>query len=159
MRYRAYKYKVLPFGLINGPITYQQYINDVLFDYLDDFYIAYLDDIIIYSKDQKTHEEHVRKVLDRLRLAGLQANIKKCEFGVTRTKYLGFIVTTDGIEVDPDKVKTLQEWEQPRTIRGVQSFLGFCNFYRRFIQDYSRIARPLIRLTKLNTPFDFDQSC
>ena len=135
-RYRAYKYKVLPFGLTNGPATYQRYINDVLFDYLDDFCIAYLDDIIIYSKDQKTHEEHVQKVLDRLCLAGLQADIKKCEFGVTRTKYLGFIVTTDGIEVDPDKVKTLQEWEQPCMIRGVQSFLGFCNFYRRFIRDY-----------------------
>ena len=70
-RYGAYKYKVLPFGLTNGPATYQRYINDVLFDYLDDFYIAYLDDIIIYSKDQKTHEEHIRKVLDRLCLAGL----------------------------------------------------------------------------------------
>ena len=106
-RYGAYKYKVLPFGLTNGPATYQRYMNDVLFDYLDDFCTAYLDDIIIYSNDPLEHEEHVRKVLERLRRAGLQADIKKCEFSITYIKYLGFIITTDSIEVDPNKVKTL----------------------------------------------------
>jgi Reverse transcriptase (RNA-dependent DNA polymerase) len=102
-RYGCYKYKVVPFGLTNGPATYQRYMNDVLFDYLDDFCTAYLDDIMIYSDNELEHEEHVRKVLQRLRQAGLQADIKKSEFGVKRTKYLGFIISTDGIEADPEK--------------------------------------------------------
>ena len=103
-RYGSYKCKVLPFGLTNGPATYQRYMNDVLFDYLDDFCTAYLDDILIYSDNELEHTEHVKKVLRRLQDAGLQVDLKKCEFNVTRTKYLGFIISTDGIEVDPEKV-------------------------------------------------------
>ena len=102
-------------------------------EYLDDFCTAYLDDILIYSDNPLEHEEHVRKVLLQLRKAGLQADIKKCEFNVTRTKYLGFVISTDGIEVDPEKVEAIRNWKQPTTVRGVRSFLGFCNFYRRFI--------------------------
>ena len=158
-RYGAYKCKVLPFGLTNGPATYQRYMNDVLFDYLDDFCTAYLDDILIYSDNELEHTDHVRKVLLRLRTAGLQADILKCEFGVTRTKYLGFIISTKGVEVDPEKVQVVHDWKEPRTVKGIQSFLGFCNFYRRFIPGYSNIAKPLIQLTHLNVPFQFDQNC
>jgi transposase InsO family protein len=158
-RYGAYKYKVLPFGLTNGPATYQRYMNDVLFDYLDDFCTAYLDDILIYSDDPLTHYEHVNKVLQRLRDAGLQADIRKCEFGVTRTKYLGFIISTDGIEVDPEKTDVIRHWEEPRTVKGIQSFLGFCNFYRRFIRDYGILSKPLSRLTKADVRFQFDETC
>ena len=82
-------------------------MNDVLFNYLDDFYTAYLDDILIYSDDILSHHEHVNKVLQRLRDAGLQADIRKCEFKVTRTKYLGFIISTDGIKVDPEKTEVI----------------------------------------------------
>jgi hypothetical protein len=102
-RYGCYKYKVVPFGLTNGPATYQRYMNDVLFDYLDDFCTAYLDDILIYSENELEHQEHVCKVLERLRKAGLQADIRKSEFSVKRTKYLGFIISTDGIETDLEK--------------------------------------------------------
>ena len=158
-RYGTYKCKVLPFGLTNGPATYQRYMNDTLFDYLDNFCTAYLDDIMIYSENIKDHQEHVRKVLLRLRKAGLQADIKKSEFGVTRTKYLGFIISTDGIEPDPEKTTAISQWEPPRTVKGVQSFLGFCNFYRRFIKDFGRVARPLNQLTRKDTVFVFDQSC
>src|SRR5450432_416806 len=158
-RYGSYKCKVLPFSLTNGPATYQRYMNDVLFDYLDDFATAYLDDILIYSEDPSEHQIHVKKVLQRLRDAGLQVDIKKCEFGVPRTKYLGFIISTAGIEVDPDKVSVVQDWKAPNTVRGIQSFLGFCNFYRRFIRDYGKIAKPLVRLTKTGIPFMFDKAC
>lgn len=158
-RYGSYKCKVLPFGLTNGPATYQRYMNDVLFDYLDEFCTAYLDDILIYSDDELEHQVHVKKVLERLRNAGLQVDIKKCEFGVKRTKYLGFIVTTEGIEVDPEKVEAIRNWKPPRTVKGIQSFLGFCNFYRRFIRDYRIVAKPLVRLTRKDTPFVFDDSC
>ena len=134
-------------------------MNDVLFDYLDDFCTAYLDDILIYSDNELEHEEHVRKVLQRLRNASLQADIKKSEFSVKCTKYLGFIISTDGIETDPEKTSVIEQWKPPRTVSGVQSFLGFCNFYRRFIKDYGRIAKPLNRLTRKNQPFNFDYAC
>jgi hypothetical protein len=158
-RYGAYKCKVMPFGLTNGPATYQRFMNDVLFDYLDDFCTAYLDDILIYSENELDHQEHVRKVLLRLREAGLQADIKKSEFNVSRTKYLGFYVSTDGIEVDPEKTETIRNWERPTTVRGVQSFLGFCNFYRKFILNYGRVARPLTALTRKENPFLWTPSC
>ena len=118
-RYGQYKCKVLPFGLTNGPATYQRYMNDVLFEYLDDFCTAYLDDILIYLEDPAEHELHVRKVLQKLIDAGLQVDIKKCEFSVTRTKYLGFIISTDGIAVDPEKVAAIRKWEYPKTVKGV----------------------------------------
>jgi len=157
--YGTYKCKVLPFRLTNGLATYQRYINDVLFNYLNDFYTAYLDNIIIYSKNELEHEEHVHKVLQRLREAGLQVNIKKSEFSVKRTKYLGFIISTDGIETNPEKTAAINQWAPPRTVKGVQSFLGFCNFYQRFIKNYSRIARPLNRLTRKDQPFHFNAIC
>src|SRR5436190_2181733 len=134
-------------------------MNDVLFDYLDDFCTAFLDDILIYSDNELEHEEQVRKVLQRLREAGLQTDIKKSEFSVKRTKYLGFIISADGIEADPEKTSVIDQWDPPRTVQGVQSFLGFCNFYRRFIRNYGRIAKPLNRLTRKDQPFKFDTAC
>lgn len=134
-------------------------MNEVLFDYLDDFCTAYLDDILIYSDNELEHEHHVKKVLERLRDAGLQIDLKKCEFHVTRTRYLGFIISTDGIEVDPDKISVVKNWKPPTTVKGVQSFLGFCNFYRRFIRDYGIIARPLVHLTKASVKFTWTQAC
>jgi reverse transcriptase-like protein len=128
-------------------------------DYLDDFMTAFIDDLLIYSENELEHQEHVRKVLQRLREAGLQASINKCEFHVTRTKYLGYILTTDGIEVDPEKTAAIRGWKEPATVRGVQSFLGFCNFYRRFIKNYGRVSRPLHNLTKDNVPFVWTQNC
>ena len=128
-RYRSYKYKVLLFGLTNRPATYQRYINDILFDYLDDFCTAYLDDILIYSDNELEYETHVKKVLQQLRDTGLQVDLKKCEFHITRTKYLGFVITTKGIEVDPEKVSAITNWKALYSVKGIQSFLGFCNFY------------------------------
>jgi len=94
----------LPFGLTNGPATFQGYINDTLKDLLDVICTAYLDDILIYSSNELEHEAHVKQVVEQLQAAGLQADIKKCEFSVKRTKYLGFIILTDSIRVDLDKV-------------------------------------------------------
>jgi hypothetical protein len=110
---------VLPFGLINRPVIYQRYINDVLFKYLDDFYTAYLNDILIYSENPKEYKIYVRKVLEKLRLAGLQADIKKCEFSVTWTKYLGFIISINGIEVDLLKIEVIYNWKYPISVKGI----------------------------------------
>ncbi|MDA4119333.1 MAG: reverse transcriptase domain-containing protein [Thaumarchaeota archaeon] len=158
-RYGLFQYRVLPFGLTNGPATFQSHINEALQDLLDVICTAYLDDILIFSEDELAHEGHVKQVIDRLRAAGLQADIKKCEFGVKKTKYLGFIIGVDGVQVDPEKIQVVASWQYPRTVKGVQSFLGFCNFYRRFIRNYSQIAVPLTRLTRKDHQFIFSPEC
>ena len=155
----AYLYKVMPFGLTNGPASWQHYINGVLFDYLNDFAQAYMDDILIYSKSLKEHKEHVRKVLLRLREAGLYVDINKCEFHVQETTFLGVIVSTKGIKMDPRKVQAVLDWPQPTNLKQVQSFIGFCNFYRRFIKDFSRIAKPLYRLAQKDVLFEWTEAC
>ena len=106
--YGSYKYKVLPFGLINRPATYQRYINNILFNYLNEFYTVYLDNILVYLDNKLKHQVHIKKVLERLRNAGLRVNIKKCEFRVKRTKYLRFIISIEGIKVNPEKVKAIR---------------------------------------------------
>ena len=158
-RFGAFMFEVMPFGLTNGPASWQRLINEVLFEYLDEFCSAYLDDILIYSKTREEHHEHVRKVLLKLQEHGLQADIDKCEFYVQRTKFLGLIVTTDGIEMDPEKIRSILEWQPPRSLKGVQAYLGVTNYYRRFIADFSSIARPLTKLTRKDTPFRWDDSC
>ena len=144
----------MPFGLCNGRTSWQHFINDTLFDFLHRFVQAYLDDILIYSKTLKEHHSHVCQVLQHLREAGLQANIDKCEFHVQETKFFGLIVSTEGIRMDPHKVNTILDWARPTSFHHVRSFLGFCNFYRHFIQDFSKLAKPLICLTKKDIPFD-----
>jgi hypothetical protein len=105
-------------------------MNDVLLDYLDSFCMAYLDNILIYSKDPQEHTRHVDMVLARLLEAGLQVDIKKYEFNVIRTRYLGYVITTEGIEPDLEKVEPLRNWSYPKTVIATKSFLGFCSFYR-----------------------------
>ncbi len=132
-RFGAFKYLIIPFDLCNGPAFWQHLINDTLFDFLHRFVQAYLNDVLIYSKTLKEHRSHIRQVLQRLREAGLQADIDKCEFHIQETKFLDLIVSTEGIRIDPQKVRTILDWPQPTSLRYVRSFLGFCNFYRRFI--------------------------
>jgi hypothetical protein len=158
-RFGLFESLVMPFGLTGAPATFQRFINDSLRDYLDQFCSAYLDDILIYSKTREEHEEHVRKVLQRLREAGLYAKLSKCEFFVTETKFLGLIVGRDGFKMDPEKVRTILEWKTPRSATDVLRFNGFCNFYRRFIKNYSKIVTPLINLTKKSAVFNWSLEC
>jgi len=127
--YGAYKYKVMLFKLTNGPATFQCYINDLFLDYLDQFMTVFIDDILVYSENELEHKKHIIKVLNRLREAGLQADIRKCKFHVTQTKYLGFIVGVNRIEIDSVKVVVIKNWKPSSTVKEVQLFLGFCNFY------------------------------
>ena len=154
-RYGSYEWLVTPFGLANAPSTFQRYINTTLKDYLDVFCSAYLDDILIYTNgSREKHRAHVRKVLSRLQDAGLQLDISKCEFEVKETKYLGFILEAGkGIRMDPEKVKAIMDWEAPRSVKGVRSFLGFANFYRKFILQFSDIVRPISDLVKKDVAF------
>lgn len=156
-RYGLYEYTVMPFGLTNAPATCQQFVNDVLRLFLDRFCVVYLDDVLIYSKNEREHESHVRQVLESLLKAGLYVKGEKCEFSVTTTKYLGFIVTPEGLTVDPAKVEVVKNWPVPQNVTDMQSFLGFANFYRRFINEYSRMAAPLFVLLRKERPFAWTQ--
>jgi len=117
------------FELINRPAIFQCYINDLFLDYLNQFMTVFIDDILVYSENELEHKEHIIKVLNRLRKAGLQANIRKYKFYITQTKYLGFIVGVNRIEINPAKIVIIKDWEPPSTVKRVQLFLGFCNFY------------------------------
>ena len=122
-------------------------MNDVFREYLDNFVVCYLDDIFIYSKNIEEHEIHVRQVLQKLRDAGLYAKMEKCVFHTTQVDFLGYIISNDGLIMDPKKVQTIIDWKIPRSVRDIQCFLGFANYYRIFIKDFSRVAAPLTRLT------------
>lgn len=154
-----YKYRVLPFGLTNGPSTFQQYINDVLWEHLNEFCQAYLDDILIYSQTRSEHRKHVRLVLDCLRKAGLQVDIKKCEFDVEETVFLGVIVSGKGLRMDPQKLEAIVNWAKPTNLTETQAYVGFANFYRRFIRDFSKISKPLVQLTKKDQPVVWTEAC
>jgi hypothetical protein len=154
-RYGSYKCKVLWEGLTNGPATYQRYMNDILLDILNVYCTVYLNDILIYSENPLEHDAHVNEMLSRLQKTGFQCDIKKCEFNVKRTKYLDFIVIIESIEIDPEKVTIVKNWKLPQTVKGMQFFLSFCNFYRHFIRDYKIICKSLTRLTKNRIDFIF----
>ena len=154
-RYGLYEWKVCPFGLANAPSTFQRYINWALREYLDDFCSAYIDDILVFTSGSlRDHRDKVKQVLSRLSDCGLQLDIKKCEFETKLTKYLGYIIEIGkGIRMDPEKTKAIREWQAPQSVKGVRSFLGFCNYYRLFIEDYATIVMPLIELTKKGVNF------
>jgi transposase InsO family protein len=147
-RYGHFEYTVMPFGLTNAPAQFQAYIHQVLAGLVDITCIVYLDDILIFSGTEEEHVEHVKEVLRRLRKAKLYLKLPKCEWHTQRTEYLGYIVSPDGISVDPDRVKTIQEWPEPRTVREIRVFIGFMNYYRRFISGFSKLALPLTVLTQ-----------
>ncbi|SLM33414.1 gag polymerase env [Lasallia pustulata] len=155
----AYKYHVLPFGLTNGPANYQHYMNDVLWDHLNNFCSAYLDDILIYSKTLKEHTQHVQAVLQKLIDAGLQVDIEKCEFHIQETSFLGVLLSTDGLRMDPKKVQVVVDWSTPTNLKQVQAFISFCNFYRRFIKGFSKIVGPMLKLTQKGVIFQWTDTC
>lgn len=154
-RYGLFEYLVMPFGLTNAPATCQQFVNDVLRQFLDVFCVCYLDDIMIYSQDPLEHVTHVRMVLEKLREAGLYVKGEKCEFHTEETAFLGFIVGKNGISMDPAKVEAVKKWESPRNVHDLQQFLGFANFYRRFIKAYSKLCHPFYKLLQKDTPWSW----
>lgn len=156
-RYGLFEYLVMPFGLTNAPAQFQAHMQYIFSDLLDISVVIYLDDILIFSKNLEEHQQVVREVLRRLQQHGLYAKASKCEFHRSSVEFLGMIVSRKGLEMCPDKVQAIREWPTPKTIKEVQAFLGFANFYRRFICDYSKIAVPLTKLTRKNQPFQWNQ--
>ena len=154
-----YEYRVLPFGLTNAPATFQTLMNTIYQDFLGKFVLVYLDDILIFSKDVKEHVNHVSEVLQRLRNHKLFAKISKCEFMKESLTYLGLHISGDGVRPDPAKVKTIKAWNTPTNVHDVRSFLGFGNYFRKFIQGYSNLVAPLIALTKKDALFAWTKEC
>jgi len=157
--YGAFEWSVMPFGLTNALAAFQRFMNDLFSDLLDVCIIVYLDDILIYSDDITQHRKHVKEVLKRLWKAGLYAKAEKCEFHSDFIEYLGYVLSLSGLTMSDTKVKTIQEWPEPKKVKDIQFFLGFANFYRRFIFNYSDIVIPLTRLTRKDTPWNFDENC
>ena len=147
-RYGLFEYTVMPFGLTNAPATFQHYISLALSDLLDACCIVYLDDILIFSKDRDNHTKDLHQILERLRGAGLYAKPSKCAFYQKEVEFLGYILSPDGVSMDPKRVRTVEEWPKPQSYYDIQVFLGFCNFYRRFIQGYAKLSRPLSDLLR-----------
>ncbi|KAJ1037331.1 hypothetical protein NDA10_007371 [Ustilago hordei] len=143
-----YEYLVMPFGLANAPAHFQSFINDIFRDIIGIYVVVYLDDFLIFSDTEEAHVKHVTEVLTCLRSNRLFAKLSKCEFHTKTVKFLGYIIKPTGIEMDPEKVCTVKEWPMPESIHDIQRFLGFANFYRRFIAHFARIAKPLTSLVK-----------
>lgn len=154
-RYGLFEYQVMPFGLTNAPASFQYLINDVLRDFLDVFVIVYLDDILIFSKTESDHVQHVNQVLERLKSNNLWANAEKCRFYQKEVDFLGYLVSNHGVRMDPKKVESVTSWPTPKSIHDIQVFLGFANFYRRFIRSYSKVTAPLTRLLRKDVKFDW----
>jgi len=149
----------MPFGLTNTPVAFQQFVNTVFADMLDVCIVMYLNDILIYSKDMESHQQHVREVLCCLQLHGLFAKPEKCEFHSDLVEYLGYRLSLEGLTMSPDKIQTISDWPEPQKVKVIQSFLGFTNFYHRFIFNYSDIAVPLTQLTQKDAPWNFSEDC
>uniref|UniRef100_A0A0W0GF26 RNA-directed DNA polymerase n=2 Tax=Moniliophthora roreri TaxID=221103 RepID=A0A0W0GF26_MONRR len=150
---------VMFFGLTNSPATFQAFMNDILKDFIDEGWcVVYMDDILIFSDEINIHRLRTRHVLERLRENDLYLKPEKCEFEVTKTLFLGMVITPGHISMDETKLAGIKDWEAPKTIKGVRSFLGFANFYRKFIGKYAELARPLHELTKKNTTFEWTKS-
>ncbi|KAJ1572321.1 hypothetical protein NDA11_007772 [Ustilago hordei] len=143
-----YEYLVMPFGLANAPAHFQSFINVIFRDIIGVYVVVYLDDFLIFSDTEEVHVKHVSEVLTRLRSNRLFAKLSKCEFHTKTVEFLGYIIKPTGIEMDPEKIRTVKEWPMPASIHDIQRFLGFANFYRRFIAHFARIAKPLTSLVK-----------
>jgi hypothetical protein len=153
--YGLFEYLLMSFGLTNAPAHFTYLMNSVFMPELDKFVVVFIDDILIYSKNEEEHAQHLRIVLTRLREQQLYAKFSKCVFWLEEIQFLGHVLSAKGIAVDPSKVKDILEWKPPTTVHQVRSFLGLAGYYRRFIPDFSRLVKPITSLLKNDTKFNW----
>jgi hypothetical protein len=153
--YGLYEYTVMSFGLTNVP-TYFMYLMDKVFmKYLDKFVVVFIDDILVFSKNEEEHDQHLRMVLQKLRENQLYAKLNKCEFWLKEVSFFGHIISEGGISVDPSKVKDVLVWKTPQNVLDIRSFLGLVGYYRRFIEGFSKISKPMIELLAKGKTFEW----
>ncbi len=157
--FNLYKYHVMLFELINELTFYQHYMNDVLFEYLHQFCQIYLDDIIIYSKILKKHKQHVQLILNRLQEADLQIDINKCKFHVQKIIFLELLMSIERLKMNSRKIQAVVNWFILNNLTQIQSFIDFCNFYQRFIKNFSKIVHSMIQLTQKKIIFEWNKVC
>ena len=150
-----FEYLVMPFGLTNAPAIFQHMMTDIFQDLIGVYVLVYLDDIIIYSENPNDHKRHVRIVFERLRKYKLYCKLEKCSFATDAISYLGYVISTQGVSMDPSKVSAVLSWPTPESVHDIQVFLGFANFYRRFIQDYAKVTQPLTSLLRKDVQFEW----
>ncbi|KAE8216955.1 hypothetical protein CF319_g8841, partial [Tilletia indica] len=158
-RFGSFEYLVMPFGLCNAPSSFQRFMNDIFRDLQGVIVVIYLDDILIFSKNREDHTKHVQQVLERLRSAQLYAKPEKCSFFQESVEFLGYKISASGVEMVTDKVDSVLSWPEPKTVKDLQSFLGFANFYRRFIWKYSQVTSPLTALLRKNNTWNWTPQC
>ncbi|GKD21979.1 putative nucleotidyltransferase, ribonuclease H, partial [Tanacetum coccineum] len=154
-RYGHYEFQVMPFGLTNAPAVFMDLMNRVCKPYLDKFVIVFIDDILIYSKDKEEHEEHLKAILELLKKEELYAKFSKCEFWIPKVQFLGHVIDSQGIYVDPAKIESIKDWASPRTPTEIRQFLGLAGYYRRFIEGFSKISKPMTKLTQKKAAFEW----
>ena len=158
-RYGHYEFVEMSFGLTNAPIVFIELMNRVFKEYLDTFVIVFIDDILVYSRTNQEHQTHLRKALTVLRENRFYAKFSKCEFWLREVSFLGHVISTKGVSVDPAKGEAVTGWARPTTVIEVRSFLGLAGYYRRFVQDFSKIVAPLLRLTRKATALVWTEEC
>jgi hypothetical protein len=157
--YGLYEYTVMSFGLTNAPAYFMYLMNKVFMEHLDKFVVVFIDDILVFSKAEEEHEKHIRLVLEKLRSNKLYAKFSKCEFWLTKVTFLGHVISAGGVSVDPCKVKDVLNWMPPTTASDIWSFLGLAGYYRRFIKDFFKIAKPMTKLLEKNKAFEWTAEC
>ena len=151
---------VMFFGLTNSPAMFQRFMNDSFQDMIaEGWLVIYMDDLLIFSPNEETHRERTKQVLQRMMELDLHLKLEKCRFATTEVEYLGMIVKSGQLAMDPVKLDSITSWPTPEKVKDIRSFLGFANFYRHFIPDYSNVAQPLIDLTKKNLPWNWSPAC
>ena len=154
-----WQFTVMPFGLCNAPATFERLMEVVLKGLSWKTCLVYLDDIIVVGRSFQEHLKNLEEVFGRLRAANLKLSPKKCCIFQEEVRYLGHVVSRNGVAVDPDKTKVVHEWPEPRDKHEVRSFLGLCTYYRRFVPGFANIAKPLTRLTEENRQFAWNEEC
>jgi len=156
MRNGHYEFVVIPFGLTNTPTTFMCLMNSIFSQYLE---LVFIDDILVYSKTEEEHKEHLRIVLKNLRNHKLYAKFDKCDFYQKKIQYLGHVISLEGIAVDPEKIRAIMEWSIPKDVADIRSFMGITGYYRICIKGFSKIAYPITSLQNKGTKFNFSQKC
>ncbi|XP_027922949.1 uncharacterized protein K02A2.6-like [Vigna unguiculata] len=158
-RYGHYEYVVMPFGVTNAPALFMDYMNKIFRPFLDKFVVVFIDDILIYSKTHEDHVQYLRTVLGILMEEKLYAKLSKCEFWMREVQFLGHVISSLGILVDPTKVDVVLQWERPKSVKKITSFVGLAGYYKRFIEGFSKIVAPLTHLTRKDQPFAWTYKC